>query len=145
MYRFLFLVFSLILSSQTFATVDAHDKAYIVVQNIQSDEFFVERVPIIGCYGLIRGPQLIQFTAEYKVTSNIGCGGDVFHDNINYLTCATVISSKESPDYSSFSEITLDISKCADKNDPKLITMIRTAAKLNFPLKKGEVKLTLIK
>lgn len=132
-------------SINAFATVDAHDKVYLVVKNIQSEEFFVERAPIIGCYGLARGPQLVQFTAEYKVNSNMGCGGETFQDNINYLTCAKVVSSKESNDFMSFSEITLDISKCEDKNNPKLITMIRTAAKLNFPLKKGEVKLNLIK
>lgn len=132
-------------SINAFATVDAHDKVYLVVKNIQSEEFFVERAPIIGCYGLARGPQLVQFTAEYKVNSNIGCGGETFQDNINYLTCAKVVSSTESDDFMSFSEITLDISKCEDKNNPKLITMIRTAAKLNFPLKKGQVKLNLVK
>jgi phage anti-repressor protein len=134
-----------LLASNAFATVDSHDKVYLVVKNIQSEEFFVERAPIIGCYGLARGPQLVQFTAEYKVNSNIGCGGETFQDNINYLTCAKITDSKESADYMSFSEITLDISKCEDKSNPNLITMIRTAAKLNFPLKKGEVKLNIIK
>jgi hypothetical protein len=134
-----------VLASNAFATVDSHDKVYLVVKNIQSEEFFVERAPIIGCYGLARGPQLVQFTAEYKVNSNIGCGGETFQDNINYLTCAKITDSKESADYMSFSEITLDISKCEDKNNPKLITMIRSAAKLNFPLKKGEVKLNIVK
>lgn len=138
-------LFSCLLTSTTFATVDGHDKVYLVVQHIQSGEFFLERAPIIGCYGLARGPQLAQFTAEYKVNSNIGCGGETFQDNINYLTCAKIVDSKESADFSSFSEITLDISKCEAKNDPKFITMVRTAAKLNFPLKKGEVKLKLIK
>lgn len=138
-------VVMILFTSSVFATVDGHDKVYLVVKNIQTDEYFVERAPIIGCYGLARGPQLAQFTAEYKVNSNIGCGGKTFQDNINYLTCATITDSKESVDYMSFSEITLDISKCEDKNNPKLITMIRTAAKLNFPLKKGEVKLNIVK
>lgn len=132
-------------ASNSFATSEAHDKVYLVVKNILSEEFFIERAPIIGCYGLARGPQLAQFTAEYKVNSNIGCGGETFQDNINYLTCAKITNSKESADSMSFSEITLDISECEDKNNPKLITMIRTATKLNFPLKKGEVKLNLIK
>lgn len=126
------------------ATVDSHDRAYIVVKHIQSEEFFVERVPVIGCYGLARGPQLVQWTAEYKVPSNIGCGGTAFADNINALTCAKVVKAVESADFMSFSEITLDLSKCADKNDPRFITMIRTSAKLNFPLKQGEVRLQLI-
>lgn len=134
-----------VLASNAFATFDGHDKVYLVVKNIESEEFFVERAPIIGCYGLARGPQLVQFTAEYKVNSNIGCGGETSQDNINYLTCAKITDSKESADEMSFSEITLDISKCEDKNNSKLITMIRTAAKLNFPLKKGEVKLNIIK
>ncbi len=72
-------------ASNSFATSEAHDKVYLVVKNILSEEFFIERAPIIGCYGLARGPQLAQFTAEYKVTSNIGCGGETFQDNINYL------------------------------------------------------------
>jgi hypothetical protein len=135
----------ILLSSSVFATVDGHDKVYIVVEHVQSGEFFVERVPVIGCYGHPRGPQLIQFTTEYKVTSNIGCGAQTFHDNINYLTCAKILSSKDSSDYSSFSEIKLDISKCAAKNDPQFLTMLKTAAKLNFPQKKGEVKLILKK
>ncbi len=58
--------------SNAFATSDAHDRVYLVVQNVQSEEFFVEQAPIIGCYGLPKGPQLIQFTAEYKVNSNMG-------------------------------------------------------------------------
>lgn len=144
--KILFSLISLLaFASVSQATVDSHDRVYLVVEHIQSNEFFIERVPVIGCYGLARGPQLAQFTAEYKVSSNIGCGGEIFHDNINALTCAKVLEAKESADYMSFSEITLDISKCAAKNNPQFITMIRTAAKMNFPLKKGEVKLKLIK
>lgn len=135
----------LLLSASLWATVDAHDRVYLVVQDIQSGEFFLERAPIIGCYGLPRGPQLAQFTAEYKVNSNMGCGFTSALDNINYLTCAKVVSSIESSDYMSFSEVVLDISKCEAKNDKKFITMVRTAAKLNFPLKHGEVHLKLIK
>ena len=38
---------------QASATVDGHTKVYIVVQNIQEpDVFFVERVPVIGCFGV---------------------------------------------------------------------------------------------
>jgi hypothetical protein len=145
MKKLLLSVLSLLVVSPSFATVEAIDKVYLVVQDIQSNEFIVERAPIIGCYGLVKGPQLVQFTSEYKVNSNIGCGGESYQENINYLTCAKIIDSKESSDYMSFSEITLDISKCEEKNNPKLITMIRTAAKLNFPQKKGEVKLNIIK
>lgn len=142
----LFLTLSvMLLSASTYATVDAHSRSYIVVKDIQTEEFFVERAPIIGCYGLGHGPQLAQLTTEYKATSNIGCGGPIMYDNINYLTCANVIDAKESADDLSFSDITLDISKCKDKNNPQLITMIRTAVKLNFPQKKGEVRLKLIK
>jgi len=134
------------LSAPAFATVDGHTRAYIVVQHVQDDtEFFLERVPVIGCYGLARGPQLAQFTAEYHATSNIGCGGPTMHENINALSCAQVTASEETADYESFKSITLDISKCAAKGKPKFITMVRTAAKLNFPQKKGQVALTLIK
>lgn len=128
-----------------FATVDGHTRAFIVVQNTQTDEFFVERVPVIGCYGLERGPQLVQFTSEYKATSNIGCGAAPTYENINYLTCAKVLESKETDDFMSFSEITLDISKCDAKNDEKFISAVGLAARLNFPIKNGRVKLKLVK
>ncbi len=130
------------------ATVDVHTNVYLVVQDIQSEEFFVERAPVLGCLGLPYGPQLSQFTAEYKVPSSIGCGHDgTYTENINYLTCAKILDSKESADYSTFTEIKLDISNCAAKNDPKFITMVRTAAKLNFPQnnKKKDVNLILVK
>lgn len=146
----LFVIVTTILSALSAkATVDGHAKVYLVVQDIQSEEFFVERAPVLGCWGLPYGPQLAQFTSEYKVPANVGCG-DVtgsFSDNINYLTCAKVLDSQESADFSTFSEITLDISNCAAKNDAKFITMVRTAAKLNFPQKdrKKDVKLNLVK
>ncbi len=35
-------------SNVAHATVDAHDRIYIVARNIQSEEFFVERAPIIA-------------------------------------------------------------------------------------------------
>lgn len=135
-----------VLSAPAFATVDGHTRVYIVVQHVQDDtEFFLERVPVIGCYGLARGPQLAQFTAEYKATTNIGCGGPTMYENINALTCGKVTNAQESEDYSTFKSITLDISQCPAKDNPKFITMIRTAAKYNFPQKKGQVALTLIK
>lgn len=130
----------------SFATVDANDRVYIVVQHVQDDtDFFVERVPIIGCYGLAKGAALAQFTLEYKATSNIGCGDAVAQDNINALSCAKLVDSKESADYSTFSHVTLDISKCPAKDNPKFITMVRTAAKLNFSNKKNTVQLKLIR
>lgn len=132
-------------SASVQATVDGNTRAYVVVQDFNSEEFFVERVPLLGCWGIAQGPQLAQFTAEYKV-NNLGCGGDEsYKHNINYLTCAKLVDSKESDDYMGFAEITLDISKCEAKNNSQFITMVRTAAKLNFPMKKGEVKLKLIK
>jgi hypothetical protein len=136
---------SAMISSVAFATVDSHDHAYVVVKHIQSDEFFVEQVPIIGCYGLPRGPQLKQFTSEYKVPAGIGCSDQTQLVNINYLTCGVVVSAKESDDFSGFSEVTLDISNCEAKNDPKFIVAVKKAAKLNFPKKGGHAKLILIK
>jgi hypothetical protein len=127
------------------ATVDGHARVYLLVQDIQSEEFFVERAPIIGCYGLPQGPQLIQLTSEYKVSSNIGCGGPSFLDNINYLTCATVLEAVESDDFMSFSKITLDISKCEAKENTDFILAVKKVVKLNFPVINGEVSLTLIK
>lgn len=135
-------------TSLAHATVDGHDSAYIVVQNIQdSEDFLVQKAPIVGCWGMAQSPRLEQWTHQYLATANIGCGGTPVSENINYLTCAKVIDSKESADYMAFSEITLDISKCDQKDNPKFITMVRTSAKLNFPQtdKKTEVTLNLIK
>ena len=133
--------------TSAFATVDGHDSTWIVVQNVQEPEdFLIQSAPVVGCYGLAQGPRLVQWTMEYKATQNIGCGGPAVVENINYLICAKVVSSKESADYNSFSDITLDISKCDQKNNAKFITMVRTSAARNFPQTNGsQVKLTLIK
>lgn len=141
-----FALIATLMAAPAFATSDAHDRVHIVVQNVQDpDEFFLERVPVIGCYGLAKGPQLVQFTMPYRVTSNIGCGGPVAHDDINALTCAKVVDSEESADYSTFAKIKLDISKCEAKNNPKFITMVRTAAKLNFSNATSKVQLELVR
>jgi hypothetical protein len=143
----IFSAFSLIsslISSVASATVDSHDRAYVVVKHIQSEEFFVEQVPIIGCYGLPKGPQLKQFTSEYKVPAGIGCSDQTQLVNINYLTCGVIVSAKESDDFSGFSEVTLDISNCEAKNDQKFIVAVKKAARLNFPKKGGHAKLILI-
>nr|BFD67664.1 hypothetical protein HAGR004_26860 [Bdellovibrio sp. HAGR004] len=141
-----------LISSTSHATVDANTRVALVVQDIQSegtepDAFFIERAPIIGCYGLPQGPALQQWTAEYKVPTNVGCGGNHVKVNINALTCAKVVSAKEAPDYMSFSEITLDISRCSTKHNPGFIKAVRASAKINFPQsnKKKVVKLNLIK
>ena len=145
MKQILLTVATVLFASSVFATVDSHDKVFLVVKHIQTEEFFIERAPIVGCYGLPQGPQLIQFTSEYKVTSNIGCGDQAYLENINYLTCAKVLSTKESDDSMGFSEITLDISKCEAKNDPEFVKTVQKAAKLNFPQEKGELTLNLVK
>jgi len=134
-----------LLTSQAFATVEGLTRVHLVVWDENANEYRIESAPVMGCIGLVQGPQLVQFTSEYKVKTNVGCGPSNFEENINYLTCAKVESYKESNDFMSFSEITLDISQCEDKNNPQLITMIRTAAKRNFPQKKGEVRLNLKK
>ena len=146
--KLILLAFSALLSVSAFATVDGHDQAWIVIQNIQDeDDFIVDRAPFVGCYGLAQGARLVQWTSPVKVLQNIGCGGPAYEENINALSCAKVIDSKESDDYSSFSEITLDISACSYKNNKKFITMVRTTAARNFPQSKKtkEVVLKLIK
>lgn len=147
MKAFVAFLFMFTFSAPAFATVDAITSVWLVVQNVQDDtDFTVKSAPVIGCYGLARGPELAQFTAEYKVPGNIGCGGTpAYTENINALSCGKVVDAKESDDYMSFKAITLDISACPAKDNVKFITMIRTAAKRNFPLKKGEVALTLLK
>lgn len=128
-------VLFMMVSVNAFATVDALTSAWIVVQNVQDEEDFgVQKVAVMGCYGLSQGPQLVQFTAEHNIKATMGCG-DASTDvmNINALSCATVVDSVESDDYSSFKKIVLDVSKCAYKNNKKFITMVRTAASRNFP------------
>lgn len=129
------------------ATVDGHDRVFLVVEHIQSGEFFIERAPLIGCYGLPQGPKLAQWTASYSVPVNVGCGGQPARYNINALTCARVTKAVESSDFMSFSAITLNISRCSKKNNAQFITMVRTSAKLNFPQSnpRREVRLTLVK
>lgn len=138
---------TLFFSYSTFATVDAITEVHLVVQDVQDpDRFTIQRAPVVGCYGLAQGPQLQQFTSEYKVPVNVGCGSfPLLTENINYLVCAKVVQASESKDFTTFSDITLDISKCEAKNNSHFITMVKTAAKRNFPQKKGEVRLKLIK
>lgn len=128
-------VLFMLVSVNAFATVDALTSAWIVVQNVQDeDDFGVQKVAVMGCYGLAQGPQLFQFTAEHNIKATMGCGDASTETmNINALTCATVEESVESDDYVSFKKIVLNISKCPYKNNKKFITMVRTAANRNFP------------
>ncbi len=130
--KYLLLALALSASFTAQATVDAHTRVFILVKNIQSEEYFVEQAPIIGCYGIAKGPQLIQLTASYTVSSNIGCGGPAIKDEINSLICAKVVDSEEANDYTTFKSITLDISKCADKDNADFIAGIKKVVKMNF-------------
>jgi len=123
----------LALLSNAYATVDSNTNVFIVVKHIQSEEYFVQRAPLIGCYGLPRGPQLLQLTRSYLV-NNLGCGSSTT-ENINALSCATVLSSVEADDYSTFKKIILNISKCDDKNNHDFIHAIRKVVRLNFATK----------
>lgn len=119
-----------LVTSNAHATVDSNTNVFILVQHIQSNEYFVQRAPIIGCYGLPRGPQLKQLTTPYMV-NNLGCGTET-KENINVLECASVLGSEESDDYTTFKKITLDISKCADKNNYDFLYALRKVVRLNF-------------
>ncbi len=66
-------------------------------------------------------------------------------DNISELTWEGDKNSVESSDLSSFSELTLDISKCADKNNTDFVTSIKKAVALNFNTKTNKIKLFLQK
>ncbi len=154
MFKIIFASLVSLFSLNALATVDAMASAWIVVQDIQEEEnFSLQQVPIIGCYGLAQGPQLVQFTAEFNVKSTMGCGdSDTSVTNINALSCGKVVDEEESADYISFKKIVLDISACPYKNNKRFITMVRTAAMRNFPQtikgkvdKSKEVELILIK
>lgn len=123
----------LALSSAVYATVDSNTNVFIPVKHIQSGEYFVQAAPLIGCYGLPRGPQLQQLVRPYLVY-NLGCGTEN-KENINALECANIISAIEADDYSTFKEITLDITSCADKNESEFIDVVKKVVKLNFKTK----------
>lgn len=140
-----FTIFSALLTFSSMATVDSNTTVYILAQHVQTGEYFVQQAPIVGCYGLPRGPQFVMLTREYVVPSNVGCGGS-FNDNLNVLTCAKVVDSKESADYATYSAITLDISKCEDKDNQDFINGIKKVIKMNFATNVvKEINLKLIK
>jgi hypothetical protein len=119
--------------SNSQATVDSNTTVFIVIQHVQSGEYYTEKAPIIGCWGIQKGPELAQLTKPY-VVSNLGCGMES-RENINALTCAKVTNFVESDDSSTFKTITLDISGCEDKNNPDFILAIKKVVKLNFATK----------
>jgi hypothetical protein len=134
------LIFTLLvlLNVTVHATSDGLAQTYIVVEDYNqedSDRFQLMLVAINGCYGLVQGPQLAQFTAPYEVQASIGCGyAGSEKTNLNALTCAKVLDSEEFETTGTFKKIVLDISACEAKNNKRFITMIRTAAKRNFPV-----------
>ncbi len=112
-------------SFNTFATVDGFTEAWIVVEDFnEEDRFFVQKVPVIGCYGLPQGPQVVQFVSEYKVKSSLGCGDDSEDMmNINALSCATLEDSIEDDAFMAYKKVVLNISKCPQKNNSKFIRL----------------------
>jgi hypothetical protein len=62
----------------------------------------------------------------------MGCGMESTLENINYLTCATVVDSTENEDYTNFAEIALDITRCERRNDENFLNAVREAVNLNF-------------
>lgn len=134
----------LIASINSFATVDANTSLYILGKDIQSEEYFVQKAPIIGCWGIAKGPELAQLTTPYEVNS-LGCGS-VTKENINVLTCASIVNFTETSDYMGIKELTLDVSKCDDKNNTDFINGVKKVVKLNFSTKVlPNPKLNLIK
>ena len=114
-----------------FANEEINTNVFLVVKSKTTQEFYVERAPVIGCAGLVKGPQLAQLTREYKVNSGLFCTTNPVQENINYLACA-VLSDSELTDDGNVTSVTLDISGCADKNDPELINTIKKTVRLNF-------------
>jgi hypothetical protein len=125
---------SLLASVSAFATVDSNHEVFIVSEQVQTGEFYTQKAPIIGCWGIAKGPELAQLTRPYEV-SNLGCGEVAQKENINALTCASVESFKESDDFSTFSLIVLNISACEQKNNVDFIEAIKKVVKLNFATK----------
>jgi len=125
---FSFFLFSL--ATTTFATVDSNTRVFILIRHVQSGEYAIERAPLVGCYGMPKGPELVQLTTPY-VVGNLGCGMNGSED-INALSCAKTLDFKESEDASTYKEITLDISNCVDKTNPEFIQGIKKVVKINF-------------
>lgn len=129
-----FLLLSLISFSQySLATVDSNTTVFLPVRHVQSGEYFVQVAPLIGCYGLPRGPQLQQLMEPYMV-NNTGCG-QTTQEDINALSCADLVESVEADDFSTFKKITIDISKCDDHDNKEFIQTVKKVFKLNFATK----------
>ncbi len=126
------IIFSfLFISLNGFATVDFNSNIYILSKDVNSEEFFVQKAPIIGCAGLAKGAELVGMVAEYNAPSNVGCG-NIISTNINELSCASIDYSVETENYDGFKEVQLDVSKCEDKNNPKFDAMVRKVVRMNL-------------
>ncbi len=121
----------LFLSVNTYATIDFNSSIYILSKDVNSEEYFVQKAPIIGCAGLAKGAELMGMVAEYSAPSNVGCG-IISSVDINELSCATIDYSVETENYDGFKEVQLDISNCEDKNNPKFDAMVRKVVRMNL-------------
>lgn len=125
----------ILFANSLYATMDSNHAVYVLSEHVQSGEYFVQKAPVIGCYGVPKGPELMALTREFNVPSNLGCGGD-FTDNINILSCASIYKSVESDDYMNFKEIVLDISNCRDKSK-RFTDAVLKVVNLNFKTKRN--------
>lgn len=129
--NFLFIIGPLMLLSQLSR---GESIQWVHLVSLNEGKFGVVKVPVLGCSGFAQATQLDQFTKEYLVNADMGCGtitnGQV---NINYLTCAKLTESEVSQDNKSIAKISLNIANCDHKASRNFITMVRTAAALNFP------------
>jgi hypothetical protein len=140
------LLLGMLLSMNAGANGYDHARAYIVVQDVQNkNEFFIERVPVVGCHVQPFRPHVQQLTSDYKVPSSRGCGLETSYDNVNALTCAKILEVKESKRDGSIYAINLDLSGCEAKNNPRFITTVRRAIALNFPQKSGQLNFKFVK
>ena len=129
--KFLFLLTALVFSTNAMATVDGSTSVFLMLQNYQSEEYYVQKVPVVGCWGINKEPELRMLTREYMIPEGVGCGSDGVLRNANALSCAKVVAAKESDDYMTYSVIEIDIKKCRDKDDvdiKRIIGRIKPAA-----------------
>lgn len=139
------LILTALFSASTLAQSYDHARAYIVVQDVQNkDDFFIERVPVVGCHTQSSRPQLEQLTAEYHAPVSRGCGNITATENINVLTCAKIHQYKESKRDGSIYQLSLDVSNCSAKNNPRFITTVRRVIAMNFPQKTGQIHFQMI-
>ena len=121
------------------ATIDDHAEVFIPVEHVQTGEFFIQRVPIIGCYGMPANPILDQMVSEYDAPGNLGCNLK-YKENINAMSCASI----EATDFADsekalyLKKVVFNLKECRLKEDRGFQAQIKKAVRMNFTYQKRQ-------